>query len=236
MPIPTSFEATWASMTSAKGWLTRGQAFVLWEEASRLRSEALVLEIGSYEGRSTVVLGSALRHSGGRVVAIDPFVSDWKFGDPRTRTRFEHHVDRAGLGSVVELVPDYSTAVRPHWTRPLDLLFIDGKHDFLTVRDDLKWVQHLPLEAPVLVHDAFSSVGVTTALLTGALTRRDLRYERRVGSLAIFRVGRPGAREHLRLLREMPWWARNLGIKVLLRLRQRTVLRVLRYTSPYDPY
>jgi predicted O-methyltransferase YrrM len=235
-PAVSTFESAWAQASTAEGWLTEDQARVLWHEARALGVEATVLEIGSYQGRSTIVLASGVVDRGGRVVAVDPFVDDWKFGDPRTRARFEAHISASGLDDVVELVADYSTTVRPGWRRPLDLLFIDGKHDVWTVRDDLRWATHVALDGPVLVHDCFSSVGVTLGVLANVLPGRGLRYERRVGSLAVFRRGRPRAADRLRILRELPWWVRNLVVKVTLRLRLRRLTRALGHHSPYDPY
>ena len=40
----------------------------------------------------------------------------------------------------------------------------------------------------------------------------------------------------LRILAELPWWIRNVFLKVLLRLRLRPVARLFGHYSPYDPY
>ena len=235
-PTVPTFDSAWALASAAQGWLTEDQGHLLWDEGRRLGADATLLEIGSFQGRSTAVLAMAVADRGGRVVAVDPFVDDWKFADPRTRERFEAHIAALGLGDVVELVPEYSTRVRPGWSRPLDLLFVDGKHDLWTVRDDLRWAHHLPEGGPVLLHDCFSSVGVTLAVLLHVLPAAELRYERRVGSTAVFRKGRPGLADRLRILRELPWWVRNLAVKVTLRLRLRPVTAALGHHSPYDPY
>ena len=158
-PAVSTFESAWAQASRAQGWLTREQGLLLWHEARTLGPDSTVLEIGSYQGRSTIVLASAVAESGGRVVAVDPFVDDWKFGDPRTRSLFEAHITASGMADVVDHVAEYSTTARPGWTRRLDLLFVDGKHDLWTVRDDLRWADHVAPGGAVLVHDCFSSSG-----------------------------------------------------------------------------
>jgi predicted O-methyltransferase YrrM len=218
------------------GWLTRDQARLLYDEASRLPSGAVALEIGSHQGRSTIVLAHALGQRDGRVIALDPFVEGRLFGGTPTRAKFEQHVREAGVAASVELVTDYSTRARPEWQRPLDLLYIDGKHDYWTVSDDLRWTDHLPPGAVVLVHDAFSSIGVTLGLFRHVLGSRYLAYERRVGSLALLRVRRPRAQDRLRMTAEIPWWLRNVVIKVLLRLRLHGAARLAGHDSVYDPY
>jgi hypothetical protein len=216
--------------------LTSGQAALLHEQARTLPAGAAVVEIGSHKGRSTVVLADALRAGGGTVVAIDPFIDGRMFGGSATRNHFERHVEMAAAEDTVELICEYSTKARKSWTRPFEMLYIDGKHDYWTFTDDLKWRVHLPEAAPVLVHDCFSSIGVTLGVLFRVLPARNLRYERRVGSLALFRVGRPTGRDRARILAELPWWARNVVIKVLLRLRLRPLARLLGHDAPYDPY
>jgi hypothetical protein len=230
------FPHIWAVADRIPGWLTRDQAELLFDEAAALPAGGVAVEIGSHRGRSTVVLAQALRGSGGHLVAIDPFVDGKLFGGSRTRTEFEQNIATTGVGDIVELVCDYSTEARKNWTRPFDMLYIDGKHDYWTLSDDLKWRAHLPEGAPVLIHDCYSSIGVTLGILVRVLPSRNLRYERRAGSMALFRVGRPTARDRLRILGELPWWARNVVLKVLLRLRLGPVARLLGHDSPYDPY
>jgi Methyltransferase domain len=230
------FSDVWAFADGIPGWLTRSQAEMLHDQASALPTGAVAVEMGSHQGRSTVVLAAALRERKGRLVAIDPFVDGRLFGGSRTRDDFERHIAEAGVDDTVDLLCDYSTRARKSWDRPFDLLYIDGKHDYWTVSDDLEWRVHLPEGAPVLIHDCFSSIGVTLGVLVKVLPSRDLRYERRAGSLALFRTGRPSARDRLRILAELPWWTRNVFLKILLRLRLRPVARLFGHDSPYDPY
>ncbi len=72
----------------------------------------------------------------------------------------------------------------------------------------------------MLVHDAFSSIGVTFALLTTTMVDGRWRYVGRSRSMAEFRredlnvVGR--LRNGIRHLAVLPWFARNLLIKALI--------------------
>ena len=86
------------------------------------------------------------------------------------------------------------------------------------------------------MHDAFSSLGVTLGLLRTLATSSDLTYVGRTGSLARLRKARPTPADRLRVLGEMPWWVRNLVVKVLLRLRLRGVARLLGHEGPADPF
>jgi hypothetical protein len=236
-PVTPQFPSVWEFASGVSGWLTEAQAELLWETAEQLPPTPLVVEIGSHQGRSTIILATAAGNRGGRVVAIDPFVDGRLFGGSSTRELFEHNIAGAGLDGSVELLSEYSTRARPEWTRRIDYLYIDGKHDYWTLSDDLLWARHLPEGAPVLIHDCFSSIGVTLGILAHVLPSRTLTYERRVGSLALFRVSRPTVADRRRIVAEIPWWLRNVAVKVLLRLRlRRTAARVFGHDSPYDPF
>ena len=227
----SAFEAAWARAEPVGGWLTHDQGRALWQAAHQVPAGGRILEIGSHQGRSTIVLACAAREAGAKVLAVDPFIAGGVFGGAGTRDLFAANIDAAGLTDVVRLIPEKSTALRPNWQEPLAMLFVDGKHDYWTVRDDLRWTRHLPAGAPVLVHDAFSSIGVTLALLIHVLPGTQLRYLGREGSLARFETRPPSARDRLRMLAELPWFARNITIKIALRLA-----RLTGYRRTPDPY
>lgn len=230
------FEGVWASVADIPGWLTEGQASMLWDAVSGLPPGATVVEIGSHQGRSTVVLGHAARSVGARVVAIDAFVDGRLFGGRSTRDRFEENIAAAGLTDVVELVVGYSTKLRPSWDRPVDLLYVDGKHDYWTYVDDLRWSAHLPPGGQVLVHDCYSSIGVTSGTVHQVLFGSRFTYLDRSRSLARFVLRRPGFTDRLRVLAQLPWFGWNVFLKVLLRLRLRRVAGWLGHHGPYDPF
>jgi hypothetical protein len=224
------FASIWSRASDVPGWLTEAQARELWTLGGAVPAGGLVVEIGSHQGRSTLVLAAAVQQRGARLVAIDPFVEGRLFGGEPTRARFEANLAGAGLDSVVRLLADRSTEVRPTWAERLDLLYIDGKHDYWTVSDDLRWAAHLPDGGAIAIHDAFSSVGVTLGLLVHLLASRELRFVRRTASLAVLRREPPRVADRLRLLAQLPWFVRNLTIKVGLRMA-----RVAGHHRP-DPY
>lgn len=230
-----SFDATWAEIDPVPGWLTRQQGLLLWESVRAVTpGPARVLEVGSHQGRSTCVLAAA--HPDATVTAVDPFVTTRRYAGPTVRDLLEAHLDRLGVADRVEVVALPSAEARRTWDRPLDVLHVDGKHDYWTVGDDLLWARFVEPGGTVLVHDAFSSVGVTLALLRHVLPGDRLAYRGRVGSMARFVVAAPTRGERLAMLRELPWWARNVVVKVLLRLRLRPVAALLGHHGRDDPY
>jgi hypothetical protein len=231
---PPDFETVFSQAREIGGWLTEAQARTLWNEARGVPAGGLIVEIGSHQGRSTVVLAAAAPQA--RVVAIDPFVGGAMFGGLATRDRFQANLTQASLTGQVELRQAKSTQLRPSWNEPIGFLYIDGKHDYWTLSDDLRWSEFLPDGARVCIHDAYSSIGVTLGLLRHALPSRRLRYLDRTGSLARFEIGSVSAADRRRILAELPWWLRNVAIKVLLRLRLYPLARLVGHHDRADPY
>jgi hypothetical protein len=91
----------------------------------------------------------------------------------------------------------------------------------------------------MLIHDAFSSIGVTAALVRLLFGGGRFRYVGRVGSLAEYRGEAPaGARDRTanaaRQVRQLGWFARNVAIKAAITARLMGVARALgSETWPY---
>ncbi|GAA1096204.1 class I SAM-dependent methyltransferase [Nocardioides dubius] len=235
MPRPTTLAAALAASAPIPGWLTAAQGTVLFDAARSAVPGGAVVEIGSHHGRSMVVLAAAAP-VGCRVVAIDPFGPDWRYGEAGTEAALRANLARHDLAERVDVRVSSSEQALPGWTEPISLLYIDGAHDLRSVRHDLGWRRHVLPGAQVLIHDAFSSVGVTVGLLPELLGPSRLRYLRREGSLAVFEHARPRLRDRLRMACQLGWWLRNVVIKVLLRLRLSRVAGLLGHHDTADPY
>ena len=229
------FSQAWRAARNVEGWLTEGQGRRLWHAVSRVPPGGRVVEIGSFRGRSTLLLASAAR-VGVEVVAIDPhrgsdrgpgeIAGDPRLGD-RDHERFHANLADAGVADRVRHVRRFSAEATAEVRGAIDTLFVDGAHRFAPARDDLRsWGERVRPGGTMLVHDAFSSVGVTLALFATVIARRRWRFVGRERSLAVYvRGGGSPARELLLGLGQLPWFLRNLAIKVVLSTPLRHVAR-----------
>jgi hypothetical protein len=76
----------------------------------------------------------------------------------------------------------------------------------------------------MLIHDSFSSVGVTLAIARQLVLGTRFRYVGRARSLTEFRADldgtfKSGAVNALKLAAQLPWFAKNLLIKVLITVK-----------------
>ncbi len=241
------FDDALAAVGGITGWLTDEQARVLWERAGALRAPATVVEIGSYHGRSTIVLARAAAE-GVAFVAIDPHAGNDRGpqeihgtdaeGESDHRT-FLANLDRSGVTTAVRHVRLPSQDALREVPGDVDLLFVDGAHRYAPARDDIaSWGRRVAPGGTMLVHDAFSSFGVTLALLRLLVGSGDWRYLGRTRSLAEYRRepvrGAARLRNAGRQLAQLPWFVRNLAVKLALVARLRPLARLLR--SPDWPY
>lgn len=225
-------ESALAAAAGAEGWLTEAQARRLWTRAAAVPPEGTVVEIGSFRGRSTVVLARAAP-ARAQVVAVDPHAGSDRGPQEIAPDRalgaddhaaFHANLSAAGVGDGrVRHVRRPSGQALAEVQGPLALLYVDGAHRFGPARGDLvRWGARVAPGGAMLVHDAFSSIGVTLALLAECAPSAGWRYAGRTGSLAEYeRVadplrGRARARNVLRQLAELPWFARNVAIKALV--------------------
>jgi predicted O-methyltransferase YrrM len=225
----SGFDDAWAHARDVEGWLTEAQARRLFAAAAGVAPGGRVVEIGSFRGRSAIVLAGAEVE----VVCVDPHAGSDR--GPREiaadadrgaadHEAFHANLARAGVAGRVRQVRAFSDVALEQVPGPVDVLFVDGAHRFGPARADLvRWGDRVRPGGRMLVHDAWSSVGVTLALLTTTVFGRRWRYAGRSGSLAEFvRDDAPGgARNALRQLRELPWFARNVAVKALILARVR---------------
>jgi SAM-dependent methyltransferase len=233
-----------------EGWLTDAQARRLWEAAERLSAPARIVEIGSFRGRSTIVLARAAA-DGVEIVAIDPhgggdrgpqqITPDAARGE-EDHAAFTANLTRAGVTDRVRhlRLPSHD-ALLGSGAEAVDLLYVDGAHRFAPARADIeRWGDRVAEGGTLLVHDAYNAIGVTLAQLRLLFASRRWRYQGRTGSLAEYRreplSGAVRGANALRQAAGLPYFVRNLVIKVLIVARLGPLTRLLGHDTGEWPY
>lgn len=232
----TTFAEAWAAVAGVRGWMTEGQGRSLFDAAAACPPGGRIVEIGSFQGRSTIVLALAADPSV-EVVAIDPHAGNDRGPQEITgyaveaeddHARFVANLAAAGVADRVTHLREFSD--RADVPGPIDVLYVDGAHRYRPARDDLRrWGAEVVDGGTLLVHDSFSSIGVTLAIVRELVPSSRFRYVGRSRSLAIYRadpgIGRWGS--VARQLAQLPWFAWNVTKKALI------TVRVLRTDWPY---
>jgi len=144
-------------MAGIPGWFSPDEARLLYRSAySAFLAHQAVVEIGSYQGRSTIVLGSAAINAGGgaKVHAIDPHEGNLSGSkQPHTWEAFELNIRKARLNNVI--VPIRKKSIDVQWAGgDIGLLFIDGLHSLEGVTADYKhFYRFVPVGGLIAFHD-----------------------------------------------------------------------------------
>ncbi len=162
-----------AAFEAAKGFMPLDEGLALYEAAEEAGARGLpLLEVGTYCGRSTILLAAAAREAGTVVVTVDHHRGSeeqqpgWEYHDPSlvdprvglmdTLPTFRRTVHAAGLEGHVIAVVGKSPQVAAVCGGRLGLVFIDGGHtDEHTSGDYAGWAPQLAQDGLLVIHDVF---------------------------------------------------------------------------------
>ncbi|MBI0299536.1 class I SAM-dependent methyltransferase [Streptomyces sp. PRKS01-29] len=198
---------------AAKGFMPLDEGLALYAAAARAAAPGLPLvEVGTYCGRSTILLADAARAAGTVAVTVDHHRGSeeqqpgWEYHDPEvvdpevgrmdTLPTFRRTLHRAGLEDHVIAVVGRSPQVAAVWGRPVGLVFIDGGHTDEHASADFEgWAPHIAPGGLLVIHDVFPDPAdggqapyriYRRALASGAFTEvsatRSLRVLRRTAA------------------------------------------------------
>lgn len=136
------------------GWLAGQEAWTLYQDALNVQAVngvPLVVDLGSYLGRSAIAMGLALRaRGGGRLVTIDP-------QSPERHARLTQNLREKSVDGLVEAWRMGSVgAAQKFESGTIDMLFVDADHGFESVLQDMiVWRTALADGAIVAFNDPF---------------------------------------------------------------------------------
>ncbi|WP_371615670.1 class I SAM-dependent methyltransferase [Streptomyces sp. NBC_00454] len=164
---------TLAAFEAAKGFMPVGEGLALYEAAAGAARLGLpLLEVGTYCGRSTILLADAAREAGVSALTVDHHRGSeeqqpgWEYHDPSvvdpeiglmdTLPTFRRTLHKAGLEDHVIAIVGRSPQVAAAWGGKLGLVFIDGGHtDEHATGDYEGWAPHVAAGGTLVIHDVF---------------------------------------------------------------------------------
>ncbi len=162
------------TLMEAPALVTRNEAKLLYSLGRDAnQGKGSIVEIGSYKGGTTILLARGLK-AGSRedsvakkVYAIDPQsglqpeMTHW-WGSERIPSSvfsiFKQNVVDAGIEDSVVPIKKSSFFASLGWRKPVQLLWIDGRHEYIFVKlDFLLWERHLLEGGVIAFHDTQDS-------------------------------------------------------------------------------
>ncbi|MFG2221938.1 class I SAM-dependent methyltransferase [Streptomyces sp. NPDC048644] len=163
-----------AAFEAAKGFMPVDEGLALYAAAVRAAALGLPLvEVGTYCGRSTILLADAARAAGVVAVTVDHHRGSeeqqpgWEYHDPEvvdpevgrmdTLPAFRRTLHAAGLEDHVIALVGRSPQAAAVWRAPAGLVFVDGGHtDEHATADYEGWAPHVADGGLLVIHDVFA--------------------------------------------------------------------------------
>ena len=199
--------------------MLKEQGLALFGAAQQLAPGTAAVEIGSHRGKSATLIALGLPE-GARLTAVDPFDDPRWGGGPESLAIFEANMEKVGVRDRVDLFRGLSKDASSSWNGlPVGLLWVDGAHDLeSTLADFDGWLPHMARGGRLYVHDAFSAVGTTRAILRRFWFSARVEFVGCERTLAKFVVRPLGTSERLRsglrLAGRLPFFLRIVAIKI----------------------
>ncbi len=154
------------------GFLPADEGRALYDAAVGYLDGGVGVEIGTYCGKSTVLLGAAALAAGAVLYTVDhhhgseEHQAGWEYHDTTmvdphtglfdTLPTFRHTLDAINLPDHVVAIVGRSPVVARGWSTPLRFLFIDGGHtDEAAQRDFEGWSSWVAPGGALVIHDVF---------------------------------------------------------------------------------
>jgi len=165
-------ERLFALAAQVRGFMPVDEGRALYDAALRYLDGGVGVEIGTYCGKSTVVLGAAAQQTASVLYTIDHHHGSeehqpgWEYHDASlvdgvtglfdTLPTFRRTLDAAGLDDHVVTIVGKSPIVARGWRSPVQFLFIDGGHSEVAATQDFEgWVKWVTTGGALVIHDVF---------------------------------------------------------------------------------
>lgn len=147
-------------VSGVEGYLAPDEMRFLALIAACPRAEGEVLEIGSFKGKSTIILAKSARLAGDeKIHAVDPMTAPSETdpdlrGEASSFNDFQKNIEAHKVAGNVEFHQRFSFELARDWNAPIRLLWIDGDHTYAGTKLDLEgFISHLTDGAIVAIHD-----------------------------------------------------------------------------------
>jgi len=173
-----------------EGWLFEAETVLLYELARQADPKGVIVEIGSWKGKSTVCMAKgAEAGKGAKIYAIDPHIGseEHQVGGKKVWTfdQFKANIKRMGVEQRITPIVETSIAAAKDFNQPVSLIFIDGAHDFDSVKEDFEtWYPKVIEGGVIAFHDCSWCAGPRRCVRRALFRNPNIRDAKFVRSIA----------------------------------------------------
>ena len=172
------------AIESVEGLLLAGEEEFLFNWAAQMPEDGVIVEIGSYLGRSSVCLGLPCIGTKRKVFCIDPWGTESWF------TAWKDNTARLGLSEIVTPLRGYAGDVLRDWVRltgglKVDMVFNDSSHCLPSVLSEFIMIYPYVKEKGVMAFHDYTQPSYPDVAKTWELVKCLLSDQHYLGSIAL---------------------------------------------------
>ena len=221
------------------GWLTDNEAKLLYNLAKNAPNKGVIVEIGSWKGKSTIALANGSREGKKiKVYAIDPHIGSeehqkkgkkiWTFDE------FKKNIKKAKLNDFVIPLKMTSKEANKKFNKKIELIFIDGAHDYQNVKTDYElWFPKIVDGGIIAFHDTTTWDGPKKLVKEKIFKSRQVKNIRILDSITYCTKTQNNSKiefikNHLKLLKKE-------GVEIYYQARYSKKLKFLKKIIKFKP-
>jgi len=144
--------------------LTLSDKLLLYKLARGLKRDSVIVEVGSYLGASSTFLAIAAEEEDSIVYCVDTWSND-AMSESKCDTYSSFVLNTDKFAGTIHPLRGRSIEIAEQFSKPIDLLFIDGDHSYSGCSSDVKaWLPKLKDGGVVVFHDFGWAEGVNRTL------------------------------------------------------------------------
>ncbi len=165
----------------------------MYESARKLSRRGIVIEIGSWKGRSTICFGSGSKDGqGATTYSIDPHTGSSEhirqFGKVDTYDEFLKNIKVTEVHKYIVPVRKTSEEASKNFDKKVDFILVDGAHEYVYVNKDYKlWFPKLKNGGIIAFHDCYQALGVHLLTALILVTSSKVKDPKLVDTLTIIK-------------------------------------------------
>ncbi|MFA4941396.1 MAG: class I SAM-dependent methyltransferase [Patescibacteria group bacterium] len=174
------------------GWLTEAEGVFLHKTAKKIQTKNVIVEIGSWKGKSTLCLGNGSKDGNKvKIFAVDPHTGSSEhqkaFGKIDTFEEFKKNITKAEIAEFINPVKDTSENAAKNFNQKIGFIFIDGAHEYNFVRLDFKlWFPKVINGGLLAFHDSWHFLGPNLATAIPLLFSSKIKNPRLIDTITCF--------------------------------------------------
>jgi MMP 1-O-methyltransferase len=172
------------------GWLHDEEGKLLFNAARQCSGKGVIVEIGSWKGKSTSWLGHGSKAGAKtRIYAVDPHIGSQEHqvgGGVWTFEEFKRNIEASGVNDIVVPIVKTSEAAAKNFSERVEFVFIDGAHEYEAVKQDFDlWYPKVVEGGIIAFHDTIGWTGPKEVVKNDVVHSHHFRNVRFAHSITI---------------------------------------------------